>query len=106
MGGVDSRVDAAGTYVAGFPMEVEQQFMVATEPATDLHRGFARGGGHEPDIAALDPCNTMLVAGSFAPRTAKPARGWPDCSAAPKFSHRQKAGDEISRVFGHCQLGP
>ena len=62
MGGVDSRVDAAGTYVADFSVDVEQQFMVATEPATDLHRGFARFGGHEPRVAPLNPGNTMLVA--------------------------------------------
>ena len=45
-----------------FSMDVEQQFMVATEPATDLHRGFARFGGHEPRVAPLNPGNTMLVA--------------------------------------------
>ena len=87
-------------------MDVEQQFMVATEPATDLCRGLARCVGHEPRMAALDPCNTMLVAGTFAPRIAEHARAWPDCSAAREFSLRQKAGEEISRVFGHCQFGP
>ena len=88
-----------------FSMDVEQQFMVATEPATDLHCGFARCMGHEPRIASLDSCDTMLVAGSFAPRIAKHARGWPDCSAAREFSLLQKAGEEISRASGHCQLG-
>ena len=46
-------------------MEIEQQFMVATEPATDLHRGFARfrwpRATYCPPSTPATPCSLLEV---------------------------------------------